>query len=153
MPAESEPPRHSKAFERFVQDHDDLAGLIAYAFYKQAIREALSQGGTVHRSQDRAPTPTEVDAYRNAAESKLTAFAESMIEQSKADIADTAARADIKALKSDLTTTIKQATTWRTAIATNLVAWLLSIAITVLILLSGAPSWISTLIASLKTTR
>jgi len=32
---------YSRAFETFVQDPDDLVGLLAYALYKRHIREAF----------------------------------------------------------------------------------------------------------------
>ena len=58
-----------------------------------------------------------------------------------------AVRADLRRLESNLGGLIRQATTSRTAITTNLVAWLLSIAITFLIVVAGVPGWITALIA------
>ena len=53
-PQLSEPPRHaephSKAFETFVRDTEDLVGLLAYAFYKESIRERVRAGQDVPES-------------------------------------------------------------------------------------------------------
>jgi hypothetical protein len=142
--------RYSQAFERLVQGDDDLTGLLAYALYKKAIREAAEQGRPVYRSEHRSPVGTEVAAYRNAADNKLTVFASSILEQSRADIVNTAIRSDIAEVAGRLQTEIRQAASWRSAILTNLVAWLLSIAVTFLIVAAGVPGWIIALIAKLK---
>jgi hypothetical protein len=38
---------HSLAFETLVQSADDVVGLLAYATYKQSIREAALVGQTI----------------------------------------------------------------------------------------------------------
>ena len=80
----------------------------------------------------------------------LAVFADSIIEQSRADIADTAVRSDIARLESNLTGVISRATNWRYAITTNLIAWLLSIAITVLIVVAGIPGWVTALVGRMR---
>ncbi len=80
----------------------------------------------------------------------LSTFIDSIIEQSKPEIIDTAIRTDFSRLESNLSNLIRQATTWRTAITTNLVAWLLYIAITFLVVVAGVPGWLTALIAKLN---
>ncbi|MCB8873777.1 hypothetical protein [Acidisoma silvae] len=139
----SNPPSHSQAFERLVENGQDLTGLLAYALYKQAIREAALQGAAVHRSEHRSPVPVEITAYRSTADNMLTAFAGSIIEQSREDIEESARRSYMAAMEERLNTEFRKATNWRSAIAVNLIAWLLSIAITFLIAVSGVPHWIA----------
>jgi hypothetical protein len=141
---------HSQAFEKLVQSEDDITGLLAYALYKQAIREAARQGRVVHSSAQRSPVATEIAAFRGATDSKLSIFAASIVDQSRATIIDTAIRADIGAMEERLQTELRNATSWRNAIVINLLAWLLSIAITFLIAVAGVPGWIIALLAKLK---
>ncbi len=141
---------YSRAFELLVQDDDDLTGLLAYALYKQSIREASAQGKAVHPSRDRSLTSTEVRAWREVADGMLSAFASSIIDQSRSGIVETAVRDDIRNLKSSLSLELQRSTSWKTAVVVNLVAWLLSIAITILVVMAGVPSWVTSLIGKLK---
>ncbi len=141
---------YSQAFEKLVQSENDITGLLAYALYKQAIREAARQGRVVHSSGQRSPVATEIAAFRGAADSKLSIFAASILDESRATIINTAIRADIGAMEGRLLTALRNATSWRNAIVINLLAWLLSIAITFLIAVAGVPGWIITLLAKLK---
>jgi hypothetical protein len=141
---------YSRAFERLVQSDDDLLGLLSYALYRQAIREAALHGRTPQSLDHRDLTPTEITVYRTMAHGRPTTLANSFIEQATPEIAETALRAEIGRLQDSLTQTIERATSRRVAIGTNLVAWLLSIAITFLIAVAGLPSWILALITKIK---
>ncbi len=141
---------HSRAFEKLVESEDDITGLLAYALYKQAIREAARQGRVVHTSAQRSPVATEIAVFRGAADSKLYSFSTYIVDQSRAEIVNTAISADIVAMEGRLRTELRNATSWRNAIIINLLAWLLSIAITFLIVVAGVPGWIIALVAKLK---
>ena len=62
---------HSRAFETFVDGQDDLIGLIAYALYKQNLREVALSGRLLPIASTRVPTPTEVSTYQGDAERRL----------------------------------------------------------------------------------
>jgi hypothetical protein len=141
---------YSRAFERLVQSDADLPGLLSYALYKQAIREAALHGRSPQGLDHRDLTPTEITVYRAMANDRLTALANSVIKQATPKIAETALRAEIGRLQDSLTQTIEHATSWRAAISINLVAWLLSIAITFLIAVAGLPTWTLALITKIK---
>lgn len=138
----------SRAFESLVSTSgdpdgaDDIIGLLAYALYKAHIREALRDGRSVHRGRDRVPTETEISAYRGAAERRLIAFAESAVEQATPGIEQAGVVREVAAVKADIVAEIRIRTSYRTAITANVVGWLVSIAITVLVVLSGVPEWV-----------
>ncbi len=104
----------------------------------------------MYSSAQRSPVATEIAAFRGAADSKLSIFAASILDESRAEIVNTAIRTDIGAMEGRLRTELRSATSWRNAIVINLLAWLLSIAITFLIAVAGVPGWIITLLAKLK---
>lgn len=139
---------YSKAFESLVEGDDDLVGLLAYALYKKNIREAMAGGQSVHRAGDRSPTATEIIAYRGAAERHLQVFASSAIEQAKPELVGSALRTAIDTASHDLRSVIEARTSIRSAVLASVVGWLLSIAITVLVV-AGAPSWVGRLVAGL----
>ena len=144
-PGASAPDHYSRAFEAFVPDGTDIVGLLGYALYKAHIREALTKGRPVNHGADRTPTDSEVRAFRGEAERRLSAFAESVIEQATPGIERTALVAAMDESKASIVAEIGRRTSYRTAITANVIGWLVSIAITVLVVISGVPSWLSRL--------
>lgn len=142
-PGASAPTAYSRAFEAFVPDGNDIVGLLGYALYKAHIREALAMGRPVNHGADRIPTDSEVRAFRGEAERRLSAFAESVIEQATPDIERTALVAAVDASRATIIAELGRRTSYRTAITANVIGWLVSIAITTLIVINGIPSWLS----------
>jgi hypothetical protein len=139
----SSQPSYSVAFERFVQDDDDLIGLIAYALYKANIREAVISNQAVHTGSNRSPTSGDVAAYRGQAQTLLGEFAQSMIEQSKPQLIKAEFGSELESAKTEIVSAINGRTNFWYAILTNVVGWLISIAITLIVVLNGIPGWIS----------
>jgi hypothetical protein len=80
---------HNPVFDQLVRASDDIEGFIAYGLYKQAKREWLFE----HRAREgRAPTvaelrgfsrqwtPTTLQAFRETADSALSAYAQIALE-------------------------------------------------------------------------
>jgi hypothetical protein len=146
-----EPASHSRAFETFVSGQDDLIGLIAYALYKQNLREVAQSGRPLPLAAARVPTPTEVSAYRGDAERKLQTFAANVVDVATPDIVERGVGIAIDAAKVELVEVINRRTSAKTAIVTNLAAWVITLAITVLLLVTiYLPNWQAGLIEHLK---
>jgi hypothetical protein len=142
---------HSRAFETFVRTQDDLIGLIAYALYKQNLREVAISGRPLPLAAARVPTPTEVSAYRGDAERKLQTFAANAVDMATPDIVERGVGTAIDAATLQLTEVINRRTSARVAIATNIAAWVITLAITVLLLVTVyLPDWQADLIEHLK---
>jgi len=133
---------HSLAFETFVQsgeDEDDVIGLLGYALYKQSIREDALAGVTVPADR-RAPSETTVQAYRGAASQLVTGVINRAIEEATPAIQESAVRDAIIAAEANVKAHVDSKTSWKTALGTNLAAWLISLAIVFLVLvLARAP--------------
>jgi hypothetical protein len=140
----TEPAKYSRAFDNIVNGPDDVVGLLAYALFKEAVRERVSQGepsNNVHRN----PPASEVKIYREAAEQRLANIIDNGIAQATAGIQVNAVGSAIKSTELVLDSSIDAAVariekkiTDRTgmagAVATNVVAWIISLAITIVIL-------------------
>jgi len=144
VPAEADDPKlYSKAFETFVkpeaEDKDDVIGLLAYALYKQSIREDAIAGNAIPHTQ-RVPSETTVQAYRGAARQLITGVIDEAIEVSAPDIQDSALRDAVLTAEESIKAHVDRRTSWKAAVVTNLGAWLISLAIAFLILvLTRAP--------------
>lgn len=154
---EPEPvPGYSRAFEKLVQGPDDIVGLLAYATYKQSIREAAQDGRTTDRAS-RSLTPAMVSALRSSAEQVLTEIVNDGIAQATPDIQNTATLATLNSHHSEVLTSLQNEgqrleghITKRTgfwgAFGTNLAAWVLTLLVAVAILyLAGRTSVEATL--------
>ncbi|WP_297513632.1 hypothetical protein [uncultured Caulobacter sp.] len=80
---------HSPVFDQLVRASDDIEGFIAYGLYKQAKREWLrgheareGRSPTVAemRGFSRQWTPTTLKAFRETADSALSGYAQSVLE-------------------------------------------------------------------------
>jgi hypothetical protein len=130
---------YSRAFECLVQDANDTVGLLAYALFKQSIREAAQNGGFI-RPLPRELSTTEITTYRHAAESIIGNAVERTLTQNLPEIQQSAAIETVKAEAVSLRAHIDARTGFGMALLTNIFAWIVTLAITVLIIwLSGAP--------------
>jgi hypothetical protein len=97
------------------------------------------------------PTPTEVSAYRGDAERRLQTFAANAVDIATPEIVERGVGSAIDAAKVELVEVINRRTSTRTAIATNLAAWVITLAVTVLLLVTiYLPNWQASLIEHLK---
>lgn len=139
MPGGDGSARYSLAFERLVEDDNDTVGLLAYALFKRAIREEAQRGEIVagHR---RDPSPTVIKTYRQFAESIIAEAVERSLTDNLAELQQSAAIDAIGAAASDLKAHIDARTDFRSALLTSVIAWIVTLAITVLLVwLLGAP--------------
>jgi hypothetical protein len=154
---------HSRAFERLVKDDRDVVGLLAYALFKQSVWEQAQDGPPWARA-DRNLTPALVSAFRNDAERRITQVVASGIAAATPDIERTAQIAAIEASKesysaaltsarSDILTQINRRTSVWPAFGINLLAWVVTLALTVLIILaSNGPSLQDTALKAVQST-
>lgn len=152
---------HSLAFEALVQSANDVVGLLAYATFKQSIREAALEGQAVADRASRNLTPSMVSALRSAAEQTLTEIVSDGIKQATPDIQNTATIATMNGHRVEILNTLQQErqqiekhVTARTgflgAFLTNLAAWVLTLIIAVAILyLANSPSIEKTIVDTL----
>ena len=155
------PPAYSRAFEALVQDPADVIGLLAYATYKQSIREGALAGQVVVDRPSRDLTPALVGALRMAAEQTITEIVNNGIAQATPDIQNTATIATLNAHRTEvlsalqgertrIETHITSRTGFLPAFLTNLAAWVVTLLIAVAILyIASRPSVESTLSNSL----
>lgn len=158
---EAPAPAHSRAFEALVQSADDVVGLLAYATYKQSVREAVLDGQAVADRAARNLPPALVAALRSAAEQLLTKIVSDGIAQATPDIQNSATiatlnsnRAEVLNALQDERQRIEAHVTARTGFLSsfliNLAAWVVTLLIAVSILyLANRPSVESTLLKSM----
>lgn len=124
---------YSKAYENFVEEEDDLVGLLAYALYKGSVRENARSGRHSDGSK-RNPNGAEVKAYRSQAERELSGVARRAIEDATPDIEQTAIANAIKGNRTEILAHITRRTGFWSAFGTNMLAWIVSLCIAVLII-------------------
>lgn len=136
--------QYSRAFDNIVQGPNDVVGLLAYALFKEAIREEMQQGGQANNAA-RNPTPATVIVYRGAAEQRIAEVIQNGISQATPDIQAAAVGTAVQGVETSLAskidglaTRLEAHVTGRTgfwaAIGTNLIAWIVTLAITVIVL-------------------
>lgn len=150
-------PNHSRAFETLVQGADDIVGLIAYAKYKESVREGALQGN-IPEPAARNLTPVMVNVLRSAAEQMIAQVVGEGIAAATPEIQQTAAVNAVDSSKQELSAAVDKCrsdtlreireervnlerhVTKRTGFwgqfGTNLAAWIVSLAIVVLVILS-----------------
>ena len=145
---------HSRAFENLVTLGDgDIVGLLAYALFKQAIREAAI-GGNAPPGGQRNPSPTTVKVHRDAAEQMLSGLVDNAIEAARPDLEASAlrqavddSRAAVIATANEINAHNDQRTRFWPAVLAGMIAWVGSLILTVLIIwLSGRGDAVSALL-------
>ncbi len=131
---------YSLAFETFVREPEDIVGLLAYSLFKASIRERVRGGQEVPRHL-RNPTAAETDAYPGQAERILERYAEGVIAEAEPGIT-TAARGTAK---DEIIAEVRSRTRAWPAIGYGVVAWFISIVITVVVVLAS-PGWVRDLL-------
>lgn len=134
-------PTYSTAYERLVDANrspgdEDLVGMLAYAFYKADKRE-LARSGDFSPEQLRQHYKTlttgQIDLYRAAALRRLEQYAQLVVDQTRPQIEEETREAHLEVAKGEIISAVKASTSWRTIIAWNVVAWLITLAITFLV--------------------
>ncbi|MGK2910326.1 MAG: hypothetical protein ACSLE1_11100 [Sphingobium sp.] len=131
------PRTYSRAFENFVAsdgDDEDVVGLVAYALFKQAVREEAA-AGTAHAGDTRNPPATTVKTYRAAAEQILTEVIGRAIDEATPEIQQSAVLAAIDNATVKIEAHVTQRTGFGSALLTNIIAWIITLAIASLILI------------------
>lgn len=145
---ESEPPvqpaqAYSRAFENFVVtegDEEDVVGLVAYALFKQAIREEAATG-SLPAGDARNPSATTVKTYRAAAEQLLTGIVDRALDAATPDLQQSALLTAIEGATGQIKSHVTERTGFGSALLTNLIAWVVTIAIaTFILILAARPS-------------
>lgn len=113
---------------------DDIVGLLAYALFKQNIREDASRGVRLDGAL-RDPTPVTVNLFRSSAEQRLTAFAASAIDGARGEIQESAVLGAVQQLESNLTAHVSNRTGAGAAILTNIAGWAVTGFMTIIIIL------------------
>jgi len=148
-----DPPSHSRAFENFVEtgsDERDVVGLIAYALYKQGIREEAISGTAAPGAQRNPPTTT-VTTYRAAATQLLTEIVQRAIDETTPEIQRSAVLNAVETAKAEIKGHVTGRTNFGPALLTNIIAWIVTLAIAVLILrLAGSPGVDQTLVNAVR---
>lgn len=124
---------YSRAFDNIVQDEEDVVGLLAYALYKRAIREE-AQSGQRSNGDTRNPSRTVVQTYRQAAERTLSEVIENALQAARPELQASATLDAIETSRAGLSEHITRRTGFVQAIFVNIVAWALTLVLTVLIL-------------------
>ncbi len=135
---------YSKAFESFVESSDDIVGLLAYALYKQDIQEARREGREPPAPEQRNPGKTEIKAFRGYAERSLEKVIEQATEADAPQWIEVGREQGRLTDKAEILGLIRARTTFATALIAGILAWLLSIGITILVVYS-APGWVRNL--------
>ena len=132
---------YNQVFESFVDDNDDLEGLVAYALYKQHKRSFILR---CREDRQRDPTDDETrafvsgvlaepDLYVREASSALLAFARDIVESERPEIEEAAIRSSLGALSLDLKTemqttrdSVKRSTGFLQTLGLNVAAFFLT---------------------------
>ena len=123
----------SKAHECFVENDDDLIGLVAYGMFKGSIRQDHMSGTRTGTSRD--PSPSMVKNLRSAAERKLELLVQANIAENQAELQESGATEAVREAETRLGARIDARTSTRTAIVTNVVAWVITLGLTAVILI------------------
>ena len=134
----------SQAFDLLVSDPDDVVGLLAYARYKQSIRES-AQNGVITDSAARNLPPATVNAFRSAAEKLITRIVEGAIENATPGILNselilrmnevqTDVQSRISGTESKIISHVSGRTSFTNAFWPSLAAWFVTLLIAVAVL-------------------
>lgn len=149
---------YSVAFERFVRAPDDMVGLLAYALFKSAVREAAQQGA-LNDPATRSPVPAMIDVYRQAAEQRVAEMISDAINQATPDIqaaatvtavraAQDAAVSAVGAAEASLRSHVDERTSFKQSMLTSFAGWLLTLGVTAIIIFLAGRSSVEDMVKS-----
>jgi hypothetical protein len=137
LPLVSDDVSYSKAFEQLVDKPGDIRGLVAYALYKQTLRDRRRLGLYVTPSSDRALAPSEIETFRSRAIEILKGFGDVLIAEAQQDIVKTGVLTITDRLKDHITARTSPWSALGWAFIAGVAAWIFSLALTVLIALQA----------------
>lgn len=111
--------------------------MLAYALFKQAIREEASSG-LAPQSNKRNPSATTVKTYKAAAEQLITDVVGRAIDAATPELQRSAILTAIEGSQSEIKSHVTERTSFGAALLTNVLAWVLTLAIAALILYIAA---------------
>ncbi|MBW8303526.1 MAG: hypothetical protein K0M78_06210 [Brevundimonas sp.] len=124
---------YSKAFDNFVGDNpDDVEGLLGYALYKRSIREQCKNGGATDGVL-RNPPDKEVEVYRSAARAMIETVMEDFESLASEQWKQSHYDKRLETWKGEIKAMIRGRTTLTGAILSNMIAWVITLAITLLV--------------------
>jgi hypothetical protein len=131
---------YSKAFERLVKlddpADDDLVGLLAYATYKRDKRDYALSGENSEddlKTHYKLLTPGLIEQYRANAFRRLEIYGEQVVLSAEPEIQERTRTEAITGSKDEIIRSVRDSTKWWLSIVLNVVAWLISLAITFLV--------------------
>jgi hypothetical protein len=133
---------YSKAFERLVRsgedkDEDDLVGLLAYAYYKRDKRDLVltrELSEELLKDHYKTLTPGLIEQYRESALRRPESYAQTVVATVEPEIRETTRVEAITTAKNEMIAAVESSTKWWLSILWNVVAWLISLAITFLVI-------------------
>ena len=133
---------YSRAFERLVRpgeerDEDDLVGLLADAYYKRDKRDLVLTGElseNLLKDHHRTLTPGLIEQYRESALRRLEAYAQTVVATVEPELRETTRLDAIISARNEVIAAVESSTKWWLSILWNVVAWLISLAITFLVI-------------------
>jgi hypothetical protein len=124
----------SKAFDNFVGDNpDDVEGLLAYALYKRTIRDRCRNGAAATQVIERDPPESEVQTYRNSAKTMIEEVMQIYEEEASPDWQQSYFEQRLGEWKGEIKSTIRNRTSVGGQIFVNLIAWAITIVLSLVI--------------------
>ncbi len=134
---------YSNAFDRLVSlddTNEDIVGLLAYALYKRDKRD-LARSGDLDpdhiRNHHKTLTPGLLSQYRESALRHLESYSADVVLSAKPEIEEEARIESILAAQNRVIEVVMERTSGGMAVVLNVVAWLISLAITFLVAFSS----------------
>lgn len=133
MPQETLRTGFSKAFDNFVKnDSEDIEGLLAYALYKRTVRDQCRQGVAVD-GKVRNPPDSEVETYRASARDMIETLLTDYENDVRPDLQRSYFDEQLERWKGEIKATVRSRTSTSGQILSNLVAWVITLAISLIV--------------------
>lgn len=130
------------AYSKFVTDPGDTVGILAFGLYMQIISEQVSSG------QNAVFTPVNamVMQLRGSAERQLEEFAHKVVEEATPNIQESFFSSSLKSTADSIRLSIAESTSFKKSLSSNIAAWAVTLAFTVIVIFSiYLPNWQSDL--------
>lgn len=123
----------SRAFDNFVDhDNEDIEGLLAYALYKRTVRDQCRQGVAAD-GRLRNPPKSEVETYRASARDMIETLLTDYENDVRPDLQRSYYDEQLERWKGEIKAVIRNRTSTAGQIVTNLIAWAITLAISLIV--------------------
>lgn len=120
----------NEAYDKLVSDERDVEGMVAFArFY--SVRRRISDDGL---AQAYRLTQSEATVFQEASERLINEYKDVIVEDRAPDIVRAAKDARLEGVEKTLVSELRARTGLGSAILANVIAWLITIGVTLLIL-------------------